>query len=155
MKIKVLAFGQRMPAWVQDGINEYAKRIPATHKPEIVELAVAKRTSGKSVEQLIHDEDQRMLSAIKPADFVIALDLGGKPWSTEQLAKHWSQWQLNGADVTLLVGGPDGLGAASLKRANQHWSLSALTLPHPLVRVVLMEQFYRAWSIQTGHPYHK
>ena len=155
MKIKILAFGQRMPAWVQEGVGEYAKRLPGTHKPEIIELAVAKRNSGKTIDKLLQEEDRRMLSAIKTAELVVALDLQGKPWSTEQLAERWSQWQLDGADVTLLVGGPDGLGPKSLERANLHWSLSALTLPHPLVRVVLMEQFYRAWSVQTGHPYHK
>ena len=155
MKVRILAIGSRMPAWVEEGCKEYRKRIPPPYTPELKELNAARRSSGKSVPQTIADEDERMLTAIRPAERVIALDQGGTAWSTEQLASAWSDWQQHGDDVCLLIGGPDGLGAKSLQRANQRWSLSALTLPHPLVRVLLFEQLYRAWTIQQGHPYHK
>ncbi len=155
MKLRIIAVGTRMPAWVEAGCAEYSKRLPTTHTPELQELAVAKRSTGKSLAQVIADEDQRMLAAIRPREHVVALDQGGKSWTTEQLAAHWGDWQQQGDDVCLLIGGPDGLGPDCLKKASQRWSLSALTLPHPLVRVLLFEQFYRAWSIQQGHPYHK
>ena len=96
-----------------------------------------------------------MLAAIGPTDRVIALDVMGKSCSTEQLAQQVTEWQMDGRDVSLLVGGPDGLANACLVRAEQRWSLSALTLPHPLVRVLLAEQIYRVWSILAYHPYHK
>lgn len=155
MKLRVLAFGSRMPEWVLTGCAEYSKRLPAAHTPEIIELPIAKRNSGKSLSQLIAEEDQRMLGALRQEDFVIALDQAGKSWSTEQLADNLANWQQNGQDLALLIGGPDGLGPECLARANLKWSLSKLTLPHPLVRIVLFEQLYRAWSIQQGHPYHK
>lgn len=155
MKLRIIAVGTRMPAWVEAGCAEYSKRLPTTHTPELQELAVAKRSTGKSLAQVIADEDQRMLAAIRPREHVVALDQGGKSWTTEQLAARWGDWQQQGDDVCLLIGGPDGLGPDCLKKASQRWSLSSLTLPHPLVRVLLFEQFYRAWSIQQGHPYHK
>lgn len=155
MKLRIVAVGTRMPAWVEAACVEYSKRLPSAHTPELQELAVAKRSAGKSIAQVIADEDQRMLAAIRPREVVVALDQGGKSWTTEQLAANWGSWQQQGDDVCLLVGGPDGLGPDCLKRASQRWSLSELTLPHPLVRVLLFEQFYRAWTIQQGHPYHK
>lgn len=144
-----------MPEWVEEGSAEYFKRLPKAYTPEIVALAPAKRTGGKPIAQLIDDEDQRMLGHIKAKERVIALDKEGRNWSTEQLAGNLSKWQQTGTDVCLLVGGPDGLGPMCLKRAEQKWSLSQLTFPHPLIRVLLAEQLYRAWSIQQGHPYHK
>ena len=96
-----------------------------------------------------------MLASIGAKDFVVALDIKGKSWSTEQLASTINQWQLQGQNISLLIGGPEGLSTACLQRANQRWSLSGLTLPHPLVRVVLVEQLYRAWSLFNIHPYHK
>lgn len=155
MKLRIIAVGTRMPGWVETGCTEFSKRLPPTHTPELHELTVAKRSAGKSLAQVIADEDQRMLAAIRPREHVVALDQGGKNWTTEQLAANWGNWQQQGDDVCLLIGGPDGLGPDCLRKANQRWSLSGLTLPHPLVRVLLYEQFYRAWSIQQGHPYHK
>ena len=96
-----------------------------------------------------------MLARIGSGHWVIALDVKGRSWSTPKLAQQLAAWQMDGRDVDLLVGGPDGLGEACRKRADQSWSLSALTLPHPLVRVLLVEQLYRAWSINQGHPYHR
>lgn len=154
MKIRLLAFGTRMPRWVEQACGEYRQRLPAAYRPQLVELATAKR-GHQSPERALADEDQRMLSAIRNGDHVIALDQGGKSWTTEQFTERFKAWQLAGRDVCLLVGGPEGLGSGSLARAEQRWSLSALTLPHALVRVLLFEQFYRAWSLQQGHPYHK
>ena len=96
-----------------------------------------------------------MLAAIGERDRVVALDVKGKPWSTEQLAGNLRDWQLGGDNISLLVGGPDGLADECLQRADQRWSLSALTLPHPLVRIVLAEQLYRAWTVNSNHPYHR
>ena len=103
----------------------------------------------------IEQEGTAMLDAVSAGDRVIALEVGGKVWSTEQLAGKLEDWQLDGRDVTLLVGGPDGLSAGCRERADEQWSLSPLTLPHPLVRVVLAEQLYRAWTITSNHPYHR
>jgi 23S rRNA (pseudouridine1915-N3)-methyltransferase len=96
-----------------------------------------------------------MLAAIGKGDGVIALDVLGKAWSTEHLAEQIKSWQMSGRNMSLLIGGPDGLSEACLQRAEQRWSLSALTFPHPLVRVILAEQLYRAWSINNNHPYHR
>lgn len=144
-----------MPGWVDTGSNEYLKRLPKAYKPELKELPIAKRSSGKSVEQLIAEEGERMLRELRPDDHVVALDQGGRSWSTEQLSAQLSSWQQQGQDLVFLIGGPDGLAKPCLERANQSWALSALTLPHPLVRIVLFEQIYRAWSLLQGHPYHK
>jgi len=144
-----------MPNWVSIASAEYLKRLPPSYTPELLEIAPAKRSAAKSTKQLLADEDKRMLAHIKATDNVVALDKQGKNWSTEQLATKLDGWQQDGADVCLLIGGPDGLGEGCLQRAQQRWSLSNLTFPHPLVRVVLAEQLYRAWTIQQGHPYHK
>lgn len=155
MHIKVLAVGTKMPAWVEQGVSEYSKRLPAELKFDIRELALGKRGKGADVARAIRTEGEQMLAAIAADDYVVALDVLGKPWSTEQLAGQLQQWQMAGRNVCLLVGGPDGLAPSCLQRADQRWSLSALTLPHPLVRVILAEQLYRAWTINNNHPYHR
>jgi len=157
MRIQLIAVGRRMPAWVQTGFDDYARRMPHECRLELVELAPGARGSG-DINRAIADEDKRMTAAIAgsgPAPEVIALSVDGKAWSTERLAENMRGWLADGRDRALLVGGPDGLGPASLARANSRWSLSTLTLPHPLVRVVLAEQLYRAHSILVGHPYHR
>lgn len=157
MRIQLIAVGRRMPAWVQTGFDDYARRMPHECRLELVELAPGARVSG-DINRAIADEDKRMTAAIAgsgPAPEVIALSVDGKAWSTERLAENMRGWLADGRDRALLVGGPDGLGPASLARANSRWSLSTLTLPHPLVRVVLAEQLYRAHSILVGHPYHR
>lgn len=144
-----------MPAWVNQGVDEYQKRLPAQLKLQFKDIALGKRGKGCDVQRAIDAEGRDMLTAIAPADTVIALDVRGKPWSTEQLAQRLQHWQLDGHNVNFLVGGPDGLAKGCLQRANERWSLSPLTLPHPLVRVVLVEQIYRAWTINNHHPYHR
>jgi 23S rRNA (pseudouridine1915-N3)-methyltransferase len=155
MRIRLIAVGTKMPSWVEEGVHEYQKRLPPELKLEVRELPLGKRGKGADIKRAIASEGQQMLSAIGNNDQVIALDVKGKPWSTEQLAKELGDWQLQGDNISLLVGGPDGLAPECLERANKRWSLSPLTLPHPLVRVVLAEQLYRAWTINNNHPYHK
>lgn len=155
MKLRLLAVGQKMPAWVEAGFAEYANRMPPETRLELVEIPLAKRGKSRPVERAIQEEGERLLAACRAGDHVIALDVRGKPWSTEQLAEQLGGWQQDGCDIALLVGGPDGLSADCIARADRRWSLSALTLPHPLVRIVLAEQLYRAVSILKNHPYHR
>ncbi|MFA7553712.1 MAG: 23S rRNA (pseudouridine(1915)-N(3))-methyltransferase RlmH [Spongiibacteraceae bacterium] len=155
MRIRLIAVGTKMPHWVELGVAEYSKRLPAELKLEVKEIALGKRGKGADIQRAINTEGQQMLAAIGQHDHVIALDVQGKGWGTEQLAVELQRWQLEGDNVSLLVGGPDGLAAECLQRANQRWSLSPLTLPHPLVRVILAEQLYRAWTINNNHPYHR
>lgn len=160
MHINLIAVGTRMPDWVEAGVAEYRKRLPPELQLEIREIALAprgKKKNGKNADiaRALQQEGTAMLAAITTRDIVIALDVQGKSFSTEQLAAQLAQWQLNGENISVLVGGPDGLAAECLQRAQQRWSLSALTLPHPLVRVLFAEQLYRAWSINNNHPYHR
>lgn len=155
MQINLLVIGTRMPAWVDEGYSEYARRMPRECRLVLNEIPLARRSKSQVVERAVKEEGQRMLAALPDRQQVIALDVKGRSWSTEQLANQLDVWRQDGRDVSLLVGGPDGLAAECLQRADQTWSLSALTLPHPLVRVVLAEQLYRAWSLNSGHPYHR
>ena len=155
MRLRIIAIGTKMPDWVEAGCNEYLKRLPSELNLEIVELPLGQRGKGADINRAIQREGEAMLKAIGEQDHVIALDVLGKPWSTEQLAGKLQEWQLSGDNFSLLVGGPDGLAPECLKRANSKWSLSALTLPHPLVRILLVEQIYRAGTINSGHPYHR
>jgi len=155
MNIHLIAVGARMPSWVAEGYAEYAKRLPAESSLRLVEIPALRRLKGASVTQLVEREGERMLAAIPKDCTVLALDVNGREWDTEQLAQQLGDWLAGGRDVALLVGGPDGLAPACLARAQQAWSLSKLTLPHPLVRVVLAEQLYRAWTILRHHPYHR
>lgn len=155
MRISLVAVGTKMPAWVQTGFKEYQQRINGDLSLVLHEIAPVKRTKSTSEERIRHEEGQRILSAIPDSALTIALDVTGRQYSTEQLSEQIQQWMLGGRNVALIVGGPDGLSAECLQRSEQRWSLSALTFPHPLVRVVLAEQIYRAWSILKGHPYHR
>jgi len=120
-----------------------------------IEIPLGSRGKNQPAAKAIEAESQGILKAIGEHDFVVALDVLGKPMSTEKLAQQLGNWQMNGRDICLLVGGPDGLSQQCLARANMRWSLSDLTLPHPLVRIVVMEQLYRAWTINANHPYHR
>jgi 23S rRNA (pseudouridine1915-N3)-methyltransferase len=155
MNIHLIAVGEKMPRWVQDGYSEYAKRLPTECALRLIEVPAGKRGKNADIARLIRDESEHMLAAIPKGAAVLALEVGGRSWSTEQLAQNLDDWMGSGRDLALLVGGPDGLGVAARKAADQLWSLSPLTLPHPLVRVVLAEQIYRAWSILRNHPYHR
>jgi 23S rRNA (pseudouridine1915-N3)-methyltransferase len=155
MQIHLMAVGNRMPVWVTEAYSEYAKRLPRECELVLKEIAPAKRGKNADIARLTDDEGERMLAALPRDVHVVALDVAGKEWSTPDLAGTLAQWLENGRDVALLVGGPDGLAPACLKRANQRWSLSKLTFPHPLVRIIVAEQIYRAWSILQHHPYHR
>lgn len=144
-----------MPSWVEAGCNEYGKRMPPELRIETIEIALGARGKNQPASKAIEKESLALLKAIGAQDFVVALDVIGRSLSTEQLATKLADWQMNGRDVCLIIGGPDGLSAECLARADMRWSLSDLTLPHPLVRIVLMEQMYRAWTINANHPYHR
>lgn len=155
MRIHLIAVGSRMPRWVNEGYEEYAKRLPPECSLRLVEIPAGKRSKGSDVARLVREEGERMLAAIPGGVHVIALEVGGKQWSTDALAGKLEAWLQDGRDIALLVGGPEGLAPACRDCADTLWSLSNLTFPHPLVRVVLAEQLYRAWSIVKGHPYHR
>lgn len=155
MRLTVIAVGTRMPGWVQQGVQEYTKRLPRELQLQWREIPLARRGGGTTAIQEREREGERMLKALPPGDEVIALDVAGFAISTEALAGEMEQWFMSGAGYSFLIGGPDGLAPGCLARAGSRWSLSALTLPHPLVRVVLAEQLYRAWTITAGHPYHR
>lgn len=155
MRIRIIAVGTKMPAWVESGFAEYHKRLPREISVEVRELPLGNRGKNQSSASAIADEGKKMMAAIDDKDWVIALDLNGKQWSTENLSQELERWKMNGANLSFLIGGPDGLAPECLNRAQQKWSLSALTLPHPIVRVVLIEQLYRAETILNNHPYHK
>jgi len=155
MRIRLICVGTKMPAWVTTGYQEYAKRLPADLKLELVEIVPGHRGKGADIKRAIEKESKLILAALGKDEHVVALDVEGRSWSTEQLAGTLRNWQMGGQNVALLIGGPDGLSAECLSLAKQRWSLSSLTYPHPLVRVILSEQIYRAWSLLNNHPYHR
>jgi len=155
MRISIVAVGKRMPAWVSQGVAEYSKRLPREWQLVWREIPLAKRGQDSTSQQSCAAEGEQILKAVAPGERVIALDVAGKRLSTEQLARELESWQMSGDNFSFLIGGPDGLSPACLARADQRWSLSDLTLPHPLVRVLLAEQLYRAWTITVNHPYHR
>jgi len=155
MKIRLLAVGNKMPGWVEQGYQEYARRMPRDCSLELTEISPGHRGKNASTEKAMQQEAEALKKALRPGEHVVALAVDGKPWSTEKLSGELDGWRSQGGDVALLVGGPDGMTDDIMKMAKQRWSLSPLTLPHPLVRVLLAEQIYRAWTILQGHPYHK
>lgn len=144
-----------MPAWVEQGYEEYAQRMPVEAQLMLKEISPGKRGKNADISRIMQDEGQRIQAAIPKNNHIVALDVKGKAWSTEQLAERLGQWMQSGQDVALLVGGPDGLSPQCRQQADEYWSLSPLTFPHPLVRVILAEQLYRAWSLLRNHPYHR
>lgn len=154
MKLRIIAVGHKMPGWVSDGFAEYAKRMPREATLELVEIKPDKRAAGKGGEQVREAEAQRILEAVGK-DYLIALDEHGQEPTTLQLADKFKGWLNLGRDVSLVIGGADGLHPDLLQRAGWIWSLSQLTLPHGMVRVMLAEQLYRAWTVIQNHPYHR
>ncbi len=155
MKITLHAVGNKMPEWVDQGYKEYSRRLTGECQLLLKEVGPCKRGKNAAVERIIEDEGARLIESLPKGAHIVSLDVLGKPWSTEQLAVNMEQWMQNGQDVSLMVGGPDGLSSDCLKIASQKWSLSPLTFPHPLVRIIIAEQLYRAWSITRNHPYHR
>jgi 23S rRNA (pseudouridine1915-N3)-methyltransferase len=155
MRLKIIAVGTKMPAWITQGFDEYCRRMPAELPVQLIELPLAKRGKNPDIARAIASEGRAVMEQIRPADFVVGLEVTGKSLTTEKLANELARWQMQGRDVCLLIGGPDGNAPVCRERADMTWSLSSLTLPHPLVRVMLAEQLYRAWSINANHPYHR
>lgn len=155
MKLIVVAVGTRMPDWVQVAWKDYAKRLPSDCALELREVKPEPRTTGKTAAQMMQAEAQRIEAILPQGALYIALDERGKDLTTMKLAQELEKWRSGGQDVVFLIGGPDGLDAALKSRCASLMRLSSLTLPHPMVRVVLAEQLYRAWAITTGHPYHR
>jgi 23S rRNA (pseudouridine1915-N3)-methyltransferase len=154
VKIRLLCVGTRMPGWVQDGFADYARRLPKDNALTLEEIAVADRR-GHDVDRWRTDEGKRLLARIGRDERVVTLDARGRSLSSERLAATLADWRSDGRNVALLVGGPDGLDDACRTRAEWSWSLSEATFPHGLVRVIVAEQIYRAWTVLTGHPYHR
>ncbi len=155
MKLLVIAVGNRMPDWVEVAWKDYAKRMPPECAIELREIKPEPRTSGKTAAQMMEAEARRIQAAIPASAHVIALDEHGKDLTTMALSQQLDNWRNHGQDVALLIGGPDGLDAQLKQRCSGLIRLSSLTLPHPMVRILLAEQLYRAWAILTNHPYHR
>ncbi len=155
MQLLLRAVGTRLPQWQQAGFTAYAQRLPRHCALILDEIALAPRSKGTDLDRARAQEGERLLARISPQTPVVALDERGEPWDTRALATHLATWMADGQDRAMLIGGPDGLAPACLDRASRHWSLSRLTLPHGLVRVIVAEQVYRAWSLLRNHPYHR
>lgn len=155
MNIDLIALGKGVPHWVNSGFEDYAKRLSSSFKFKLIELTTPKRAKTTSIQKLKVDEAKLILENIPEKQFTIALDERGTLWNTGELSKHLMQWQENYPAISLIIGGPDGLDQSVLGRAQLIWSLSPLTLPHALVRILVAEQLYRAHSVIMGHPYHR
>ena len=155
MKLRVISIGTKMPKWVQEGVAEYSKRLGSELGFSLLELPMAKRSKTQSAAQCVEKEGEAILASLAAADYVVNLEVLGRVLDTPGVAKRLQHFSHLGRNISLVIGGPDGLSPACAARADESWSLSALTLPHPLVRVVLTEQLYRAVSLNNGHPYHR
>lgn len=155
MRARLIAVGERMPAWVADGVGEYRKRLSHELPLELIEIKLGTRGKGRDPARAIADEGAAVRAAIPNDAHVIALDGRGASWSSEALAAELKRWRMDGRDLAFLIGGPDGHAPDVLAAAHQRWSLGPLTLPHMLVRLIVVEQLYRATTIAAGHPYHR
>jgi 23S rRNA (pseudouridine1915-N3)-methyltransferase len=155
MKINLIAIGTKMPAWINAGFCEYQKRFPKEFELRLIEIPAVKHIKNINAKNIIEQEGKRILDAIPRNNHIIALDVRGAQWSTKELASQFEQRQMTGCDISLLVGGAEGLSPTCLEKANSCWSLSKLTFPHMLVRVIVAEQLYRAITILKKHPYHR
>ena len=155
MRVRLIAVGTRMPAWVEAGFAEYAQRLPRELRLELVEVPVEARGKNADIPRLREAEGEKMLRAAGRDSRIVAFDERGDTLDSLGWSRALPQWLQDGRDVALLVGGPDGLSPACLAAAAARWSLSRLTFPHPLVRVLIAEQLYRAWSVTQNHPYHR
>ncbi len=155
MKCRLIAAGTRLPDWVNDGFREYQKRLRTPLTLDLIEIPVATRRPGENPQRAIAREGEAMMAALGRDDYVVALEIVANSMSTAEVGAWLAERLRDGRPLTLLIGGPDGLADTCRQRADQRWSLSPLTLPHALVRVVLAEQIYRAMSLLAGHPYHR
>lgn len=155
MRLHIIGLSHKLPDWQQAGIDDYARRFPRDWPLKLTELAPDKRSQGRNPEQVMADEAVRLRQALPRGARLVALDERGAAWTTRQLASQLQRWQADGRDTAFIIGGTDGLDAQLKAEADQLLQLSALTLPHGLVRVLLVEQLYRAVSIMNNHPYHR
>lgn len=155
MRLQLIAIGTKMPDWVQAGFSDYLKRFPKDLPFDLTEIAAGKRGKNADIARILDKEGELMLAAVAKGNRIVTLDIPGARCETPQLAQQLERWKHDGRDVSFLIGGPEGLAPACKAAAEQSWSLSPLTLPHPLVRVLVAESLYRAWSITTNHPYHR
>jgi 23S rRNA (pseudouridine1915-N3)-methyltransferase len=154
VRLTLFAVGQRMPGWISEGFTDYTRRLKPRLPIELVEIPAGKRGSG-DVARAMAEEGRRLLAAIKPSDHVVALDERGRMRSSIELSRWLGERLMAGNDLGFIIGGADGLAPDVLARAQERWSLSPLTLPHALVRVLFAEQIYRAVTLLDGHPYHR
>ena len=155
MHIRLLAVGDRQPAWVDDASENYSGRFPRQWKFRIDCVPTVRRSKSKNAQNAVDTEGEQLLARIRSDEQVVLLDEKGAQFSCQQLATRLSEWQSDGRDLCFIIGGPDGVAHACRQRADVVWSLSKLTLPHGFARVLFLEQLYRAWSLQSGHPYHR
>lgn len=155
MQINILAIGKRLTAWQETGIKTFTDRFPKHWHFTMKALPLSQRSTHSVIKKVIQQEGEQLLKHIPASHHVIALDEHGSLWSTQQLSEQLATWQDEQQQISFLIGGPDGLAPACKTRANALWSLSPLTLPHGLVRILLVEQLYRAYTLLIGHPYHR
>ena len=155
MRFHIIAVSQKMPAWINTGFSDYQKRFSKENTCILTEIPLQKRSKVKPLEQQIEAENIKIKSKIIKPSKTIALDVKGSLWSTEQLSQYLLRWQQETSTVNFIIGGPDGLSQNLLNNVDYRWSLSPLTFPHPIVRILLIEQLYRALCILKGHPYHR
>lgn len=155
LKLTLIACGNKMPSWVEMAVNEYAKRLKEFIHLSLIEIPLCKRSKSSDLTRILEKESSLMIAAIPAGARVIGLDIGGESFSSEALAAKFEKLQQTSSHLCILIGGPEGFSARTRAHFNESWSLSALTLPHPLVRILLVEAIYRACSIIANHPYHK
>ena len=155
VKITVVAMGNKMPLWVTLAVQEFSKRLHDPFALTLLEIPCLKRGKSSDLSRILDKESASMLALIPEGSYAIALDIQGSSWSSEALAEKLGQLPAITNHLCFLIGGPEGLSTEVLQRSQERWSLSKLTLPHPLARIVLLEALYRAWTISTHHPYHK
>lgn len=155
MQINLMTIGNKMPSWVNEGFSEYCKRLPRDYQLNLIEIPAQPRIKNSNIEKIILEEGNALLAKIPKGNKIIVLEVTGKQLTTEQLATQLQNFHDKSCNISLLIGGPEGLSQTCLNAAEMKWSLSNLTFPHPLVRVIIAEQIYRAYSIITHHPYHR
>lgn len=155
MRIHIISIGNKMPQWINEGFKTYSTRLSQEVRLELTEIPVAKRHKNQNTQQSIASEAKALSPHLRQTEYTVCLDSRGRQLSTEDFADTLTQWQQHYPNVKIIIGGPDGLSDDIVKQADLLLSLSKMTLPHPLVRIIIAEQIYRAWSFSKGHPYHK
>ena len=155
MKLQLIAVGTKMPNWITVGYQEYARRFPKEMSLTLIEVPAGKRGKNVDINRILEKEGALMLAAVPKGNKIITLEIKGNSWTTEMLADEMRKWQLDSRNISLLIGGPEGLSAECIHKSEQRWSLSPLTMPHPIVRVIVAESLYRAFSVIQNHPYHR